>query len=66
MKERKLRVYNSTRKYGDPGILLQGVWLAEAGFAPGDYISVKCQENQLTIQLEKKYVPEADVHYSRK
>ena len=62
MKDRKLRVYNSTRKYGDPSILLQGAWLAEAGFSPGDYISVICQENQLTIQIEKKYEQEADVH----
>ena len=66
MKERKIRVYNSLRKHGDPSILLQGAWLADAGFAPGDYISVKCQENQLTIQLEKKFVPEADVRSSHR
>lgn len=62
MKDRKLRVYNSTRKYGDPCILLQGAWLAEAGFTPGDYISVICQDNKLTIQIEKKCVLETDVH----
>ena len=54
MKERKIRVYNSLRKHGDPSILLQGAWLADAGFAPGDYIS------------EKKFVPEADVRSSHR
>ena len=66
MKERKIRVYNSLHKHGDHSNLLQGAWLADAGFAPGDYISVKCQENQLTIQLEKKFVPEADVRSSHR
>ena len=57
IKERKLRVYKSTRNYDQPSIVLQGAWLAEAGFTPGDYISVSCQENRLTIQIEKKFDP---------
>lgn len=48
-----LRVCKSTRNYDQLSIVLQGAWLVKAGFAPGDYISVSCQENRLTIQIEK-------------
>ena len=51
--EIKLRVCKFTRNYDQLSIVLQGAWLVKAGFAPGDYISVSCQENRLTIQIEK-------------
>jgi toxic protein SymE len=66
MKERKLRVYKSTRNYAQPSIVLQGAWLAEAGFAPGDYISVSCQENRLTIQIDAKFNPADEAPKSRR
>ena len=43
-KKRSVKVYGqSGYKYrGTPTIMLKGVWLKEAGFDVGDYISVTC------------------------
>lgn len=53
MKERTLKVYNqpSLVNYDRPNIVLQGLWLKEAGFNPGDKIKVSYQENQIHITL---------------
>lgn len=52
--ERNIRVYNS-RSYDAPCIILQGKWLAELGFSAGDYLSVKCQKDQITIQIKERF-----------
>jgi len=52
MKEvRKLKVYRRTNESGNqiPTIVLQGKWLINHGFNPGDYIAVECEENDLRI-----------------
>ena len=61
MKERKLRVYNSRRKHGVPCIELQGAWLAEMGFHPGDYITVSGEDNILKIALSQRFSDEIPV-----
>lgn len=61
MKERKLRVYNSRRKHGVPCIELQGAWLAEMGFHPGDYITVSGEGNTLKITLSQRFSDEKPV-----
>ena len=33
-------------------IRLKGKWLEEAGFKPGDYVSVSIEMGKLTIQIE--------------
>lgn len=58
MEERKLRVYQSRKNQKDPCIILQGKWLANLGFAAGDYLSVNCQENQIIITIQEKYQQE--------
>jgi hypothetical protein len=37
-----------------PAIRLNGNWLAEAGFVPGEKVSVRVEERSLTIQLEAR------------
>ena len=52
MKERrKLKVYKRTSDSGRdmPVIVLQGNWLMNHGFNPGDFIAVECEENDLHI-----------------
>ena len=39
-------------------ILLQGHWLQEAGFQPGDYLSVSVEANKLIIDIKEKFVTE--------
>ena len=58
MEERKLRVYHSTRNHKDPCIILQGKWLADLGFAAGDYLSIKTKENQIIITIQEKFQQE--------
>ena len=50
-KKRSIKVYGqSGYKYRDtPTIMLQGMWLKEAGFDIGDYISVTCEDGKLII-----------------
>ena len=55
MEDRKIRVYHSRANQNDPSIILQGKWLAACGFAAGDYLSVKCSENQLIISIQEKF-----------
>lgn len=49
--ERNIRVY---RKYSPtsrslPWLTMSGIWLEDAGFAPGDNVIVSVQQGQLTI-----------------
>ena len=45
-----------------PTIILKGLWLAEAGFQIGDYVSVSCEEGRLVItpDMEKAKMAEAE------
>jgi len=51
MDNRKLTVCygHGNYKQAPPQIVLQGKWLEQAGFSVGDKITVKCQQEQLTI-----------------
>lgn len=57
-KERQLKVYSQSGYYyrndQRPAIFLQGKWLQELGFDIGDNITVKCQNNKLTIKNNAK------------
>lgn len=50
-KKRSIKVYGqSGYKYRDtPTIMLKGMWLKEAGFDIGDYISGTCEDGKLII-----------------
>ena len=50
-KKRSIKVYGqSGYKYREtPTIMLKGMWLKEAGFDIGDYISVTCEDGKLII-----------------
>ena len=50
-KKRSIKVYGqSGYKYREtPTITLKGMWLREAGFDIGDYISVICEDGKLII-----------------
>lgn len=50
-KKRSIKVYGqSGYKYWEtPTIMLKGMWLKEAGFDIGDYISVTCEDGKIVI-----------------
>ena len=50
-KKRSVKVYGqSGYKYKEtPMIMLKGLWLKEAGFDIGDYISVICEDGKIII-----------------
>lgn len=50
-KKRSVKVYGmSGYKYQQtPTIMLKGLWLKEAGFDIGDYISVTCEDGKIII-----------------
>ena len=50
-KKRSIKVYGqSGYKYREtPTIMLKGMWLKEAGFDIGDYISVTCEDGKIVI-----------------
>ena len=50
-KKRSIKVYGqSGYKYREtPTIMLKGMWLKEAGFDVGDYISVTCEDDKIVI-----------------
>ena len=50
-KKRSVKVYGqSGYKYKEtPTIMLKGLWLKEAGFDIGDYISVTCEDGNIII-----------------
>ena len=49
--KRSVKVYGqSGYKYREtPTIMLKGLWLKEAGFDIGDYISVTCEDGKIII-----------------
>lgn len=56
-------VAQSGYKYREtPTIPLKGLWLSEAGFQIGDYISVKCEDGRLIIEpdTERAAIIEAE------
>ena len=54
---RNVRVYYSQDGKSSK-ILLQGHWLQEAGFQPGDYLSISVRKNKLIIDIKEKFVTE--------
>ena len=53
-RKRSVKVYGqSGYKYKEtPTIMLKGLWLKEAGFDIGDYISVTCEDGKIIITQE--------------
>ena len=66
-KKRSIKVYGqSGYKYRDtPTIMLKGMWLKEAGFDIGDYISVTCEDGKIVIaqDVERAAVKAAEAEF---
>lgn len=66
-KKRSVKVYGqSGYKYREtPTIMLKGLWLKEAGFEVGDYISVTCENGKIIItqDTEKAAVKAAEAEF---
>ena len=66
-KKRSVKVYGqSGYKYREtPTIMLKGLWLKEAGFDIGDYISVTCEDGKIIItqDAERAAVKAAEAEY---
>ena len=66
-KKRSVKVYGqSGYKYREtPTIMLKGLWLKEAGFDIGDYISVTCEDGKIIItqDAERAAVKEAEAQF---
>ena len=56
MDERRIRVYNSRHRQGVPCITFEGKWLSEAGFHPGDYLSVSAKDENITIKIRERFI----------
>ena len=58
MKNRNLKVVaQSGYKYREtPTITLKGLWVSEAGFQIGDYVSVRCEDGRLIIEPDEERV----------
>lgn len=54
MNDRELTACRSRRNYEWPSILLDGKWLKESGFEPGDKVRVCCDKGKLTIQKKQE------------
>ena len=59
-KKRSVKVYGqSGYKYREtPTIMLKGLWLKEAGFDIGDYISVTCEDGKIIITQDAERAAE--------
>ncbi len=57
-KKRSVKVYGqSGYKYREtPTIMLKGMWLKEAGFDIGDYISVTCEDGKIIITQDAERI----------
>ncbi len=57
-KKRSVKVYEqSGYKYREtPTIMLKGLWLKEAGFDIGDYISVTCEDGKIIITQDAERI----------
>ena len=66
-KKRSVKVYGqSGHKYREtPTIMLKGLWLKEAGFDNGDYISVTCEDGKIIItqDAERAAVKAAEAEF---
>lgn len=66
-KKRSVKVYGmSGYKYQQtPTIMLKGLWLKEAGFDIGDYISVTCEDGKIitTQDAERAVVKAAEAEF---
>lgn len=66
-KKRSVKVYGqSGYKYREtPTIMLKGLWLKEAGFDIGDYISVTCEDGKIIItqDTERAAVKAAEAEF---
>lgn len=66
-KKRSVKVYGqSSYKYREtPTIMLKGLWLKEAGFDIGDYISVTCEDGKIIItqDAERAAVKAAEAEF---
>ena len=66
-KNRSIKVISqSGYKYREtPTIMLKGMWLKEAGFDVGDYISVTCEDGKLVIaqDTERAAVKAAEAEF---
>lgn len=66
-KKRSVKVYGqSGHKYREtPTIMLKGLWLKEAGFDIGDYISVTCEDGKIIItqDAERAAVKAAEAEF---
>jgi toxic protein SymE len=66
-KKRSIKVYGqSGYKYREtPTIMLKGMWLKEAGFDVGDYISVTCEDGKIVIaqDAERAAVKAAEAEF---
>lgn len=66
-KKRSIKVYGqSGYKYWEtPTIMLKGMWLKEAGFDVGDYISVTCEDGKIVIaqDVERIAVKAAEAEF---
>lgn len=66
-KKRSVKVYGqSGYKYREtPTIMLKGMWLKEAGFDIGDYISVACEDGKIIItqDAERAAVKAAETEF---
>lgn len=66
-KKRSVKVYGqSGYKYREtPTIMLKGLWLKEAGFDIGDYISVTCEDGKIIItrDAERAAVKAAEAEF---
>ena len=67
VKKRSVKVYGqSGHKYKEtPTIMLKGLWLKEAGFDIGDYISVICEDGKIIItqDAERAAVKAAEAEF---
>lgn len=56
--KRRITCLRSRKNYASandvPSILLEGIWLKELGFHPGDYAEIECNEGQLIIRRRER------------
>lgn len=66
-KKRSMKVVGqSGYKYREiPTITLKGLWLAEAGFSIGDYVTINCEDGRLVItpDTEKAAMDKAEEEF---
>lgn len=56
--KRKITVLQSRHDYASennvPSILLQGIWLKDLGFKPGDFAEIECDQDTLIIHRKDR------------